>query len=211
MPVEPSVLGGFLITAGAIVVSPGPDTFLILRHTLSSGQRAGLAAVLGVQLGLIVHTVLAALGVSLIIASSPALFAAVAIIGAAYLAYIGVQGWRGGGAVALGGAAAAVTPFKALRDAVLTNLLNPKVIVLFLALFPNFIRPERGDVGIQLAALAAALIVLNTLWQAPMTWAAKAARRWLEHPRHRRWINRLTGGILILFAALMLVEHGLRW
>lgn len=211
MPVEPAMLGAFLLTAGAIVVSPGPDTFLILRCTLSSGQRTGLAAVAGVQLGLVVHTLLAALGISVVIASSPTLFTLVALAGALYLVWIGVQGWHGGGAVALGGGDAVIAPASALRDALLTNLLNPKVIVLYLALFPNFIEPQRGDVPTQLAVLSAALIAINLLWQAPMTWTAHAARGWLERPGVRLWINRTTGGILILFAALMLAEHVLRW
>ena len=96
MPVEAATLGAFVIAVAAIVVSPGPDTMVILRYALASGRRAGFAAVAGVQLGLMVHTVLAVLGVSLIIASSPVLFKLVAVAGAAYLAWLGVQGFRGG-------------------------------------------------------------------------------------------------------------------
>ena len=71
MPVDLTTLAGFIAASLAIVLSPGPDTLLILRYTLASGQRVGLATVAGVQLGLLGHTLLAALGVSLIIATSP--------------------------------------------------------------------------------------------------------------------------------------------
>jgi threonine/homoserine/homoserine lactone efflux protein len=97
IPVDPVTLGAFVLTVLAVVVSPGPDTVLILRYSLSSGHRVGLATVLGVQLGLLVHTALAVAGISLIIASSPLLFKAVALLGAAYLVWLGLQGLIGGG------------------------------------------------------------------------------------------------------------------
>ena len=99
MPVDPALFGAFIITASALVASPGPDTVLIIRYALSSGHRVGLAAVLGVQLGLLVHTALAVAGISVIIASSPVLFKGISLIGAGYLAWLGVQGFRGGGAI----------------------------------------------------------------------------------------------------------------
>ena len=86
MPVDLATLGAFAITAGAIAVSPGPDTMLILRYALTSGQTAGLAAVAGVQIGLVVHTALAAAGLSALIASSPALFRGLAVAGLPRLA-----------------------------------------------------------------------------------------------------------------------------
>ena len=76
-------------------MSPGPDTIVILRHALVSGRGAGFAAVAGVQVGMAVHTVLAVAGISVVVATSPTLFKAVAVIGAAYLAWLGVQGFRG--------------------------------------------------------------------------------------------------------------------
>ena len=191
----------------AIVVSPGPDTMLILRYALTSGQKAGFAAVAGVQLGLMVHTVLAVLGVSLIIASSPVLFKGVAIAGAGYLAWLGIQGFRESGTIRLDGSRRPVTAARACRDAVITNVLNPKVILLFLALLPNFVDTGRGDVPAQLITLAAVLIVINVMWQAPLAWAAQVIRGWLTKPAVQRAVSRLTGTILLLFAGLMLYEH----
>jgi len=207
VPVEPATLGAYAVAVLAIVVSPGPDTMLILRYALTSGQRAGFAAVAGVQFGLMIHTVLAILGISLLVASSPLLFKAVAIAGAAYLAWLGIQGFREAGTIRLDGSKRPVGAARACRDAVITNVLNPKVILLFLALLPNFVDTGRGDVPAQLITLAAVLIVINVMWQAPLAWAAQIIRSWLVKPAVQRAVSRLTGAILLLFASLMLYEH----
>lgn len=207
MPVEPATLGAFAVAATALVVSPGPDTLIILRHAMGSGRDAGLAAVAGVQIGLIVHTALAVAGLSLVIAASPVLFKGVAVAGAAYLGWLGVETMRSGGAIGGAGETVAVGRLRACREAILCNLLNPKVILLYIALLPNFIDSRSGPVPLQLVTLAATLIVINILWQAPMAWTADAVRRWLERPPVRLALTRATGAVLILFALLMLTEH----
>ncbi len=206
MPVEPATLAAFALTAAAIVVSPGPDTFLILRSALT-GRAAGYAAVLGVQLGLLVHTAFAIFGLSLLIAHSPVLFNAVAVGGAVYLAYLGIQGLRATGALAIDGGPAVTKPLRALRDAMLTNLLNPKVLVLFLALYPNFVASTRGQVPAQLLTLSATLIAINVAWQAPLAWGAHKLRRWLLRPKITGAIARTASAVLIAFAVLLLYDH----
>jgi len=208
-PTDPTVLAGFITTAVAIIISPGPDTIIILRHAINGGRGDGLAAVSGVQMGLVVHTALAVAGISLIVASSPVLFKGIAVIGAAYLAWIGTQSLRGGGGLRFdaAGNTTGAGPGRALREAALCNLLNPKVILLFLALFPNFVDYGRGDVGRQLIGLSVILIVINVIWQAPMALAADALRRWLANPAVRQNVNRASGAILIVMAALMLAQH----
>lgn len=208
LPVDLAILGAYTLAAAAIVISPGPDTMLILRYTLTSGQRVGLATVAGVQLGLVVHTLAAVLGLSLLIVSMPALFRAIALAGAAYLGWLGIQSFRAG-VLAMSDEGGRVGAAKAARDAMICNILNPKVIVLFLALMPGFLRPERGDVPAQLATLAAVLILVNVVWQVGLTAAAEAARRWLADARVQRAVSWVTGLILLAFAVLMVVEHGL--
>ncbi len=208
MPVEPQVLGAFVLAVAALVLSPGPDTVLILRYTVAGGRRAGLATVAGVQLGLLAHTAAAAAGLSLLVHASPGLFRLVAVAGAAYLGWLGVQSFRAG-VLRLDGPAGSVPPAKALRDAMLTNILNPKVIVLFLALMPGFVRVERGAVPAQLAVLGMTLIAVNVVWQAGLALGADGARRWLSGPRVQRAVAWGTGAVLIAFAAAMLVEHAL--
>jgi threonine/homoserine/homoserine lactone efflux protein len=205
MPIELSVLSAFLVAAAAIVLSPGPDTIIIIRYTMSSGKRIGVATVAGVQLGLVFHTVLAIFGITVIIASSAMLFKGVAIAGAVYLAWLGVQGFLPSSSTfGFSGTAATVSGHKAWRDAFVSNALNPKVIVLYLALMPNFLDLERGNTGAQLAVLGAALIVINIIWQSGLVIAADRARDWLDTPNVQKWISWSTGGILICFAGIML-------
>ena len=207
LPVEFPVLGAFVVAVTAIVMSPGPDTMVILRHALTSGRKSGLAAVAGVQLGLMVYTALAVAGISLIIASSPVLFKSVALAGAAYLAWLGVESLRDPGDVAMAEERSAAGWARACRDGALSNLLNPKVIMLYLALFPNFVEMGRGDVTAQLITLAVVLIAINVLWQAPIAWAAETVRRWLGLAAVRRALSRLSGTVLLAFAVFMIYEH----
>lgn len=207
MPVDLPVLAAFALAAAAVVISPGPDTLLILRAGLAGGRRDAFAAVAGVQAGLIVHTALAALGVSAVIAAWPAALKAVAIAGALYLGWLGAKALRGAASTAPANDRRRAGAMSAFRDAVATNLLNPKVILLFLALFPNFIDPGRGAVGRQLATLAATLIAINLAWQGPMAWAAARFARRLAEPRTARRLSAATGGAFLGFAVLLLVSH----
>lgn len=206
LAVEPATLAAFAVPAAAAVLTPGPDTVLILRYSLGSGRRIGLVSVAGVQAGLAVHTLLAAAGISAAVAASPVMFRAVSLAGAAYIAWLGWQGLRGVGALDIAGRAG-VGAAKGFRDAMLCNLLNPKVILLFLALFPQFVEPGRGGVPAQLVTLAAALLIINTLWQAPLAWGADAARRWLGRPAVRLAVSRGTGGVFLALAVLLFLEH----
>lgn len=207
IPIDPTLLGGFIVAAVAIIVSPGPDTIVILRHALTGGRGTGLAAVSGVQLGLLVHTALAVVGISLLVASSPVLFRGLTVIGAVYLAWLGIQSLRGVGGLEVETGPAPAGAARACREAALCNILNPKVILWFLALLPNFVNPEAGDVTAQLIALSALLIALNILWQAPMALAADGVRRWLGRPETMHAVNRVSGVILLGMAALMLGQH----
>lgn len=206
MLIDPATLLAFVLTAGAIVLSPGPDTVLILRYALNSGRNVGFATVLGVQIGLIGHTLLAVFGISVIIASSPVLFKIVAALGATYLAWIGIQGFRGT-TLKFDNQGPQISWKKAMIDAMICNLLNPKVIILFLALLPNFVTPEKGQVPLQLIILALVLVIINVLWQAPLAWAADAVKAWLSRPRVQKTVNAATGAFLLFFSAMMLWEH----
>jgi len=207
-PVDFATYTAFLLTASAIVLTPGPDTLIILRYSLSSGRNVGLATVMGVQFGLVGHTLLAIFGISVLIASTPILFKAVALAGAAYIAWMGIQGFREHGLLHVGATGKPpVSGRKAFRDAVFCNLLNPKVILLFLALFPNFVDNSRDDVPLQLIALSVGLITINVIWQAPLAFIAEAVRRWLKNERTYKLITHSTGVLLIAVAVLMVYEN----
>ena len=205
---EPSTLLAFGLTAAVIVMSPGPDTVVIVRHALSAGRSEGLAAVLGVQLGLIIHTSLAALGISALIAASPALFRTLSLAGALYLAWLGVRLLT-----AQGPAWIRTTPptgaWRAGREALLTNLLNPKVLVLFLALYPNFIviDPGRPPIVMQIVCLSLVLIGINSVWQVGLVWSADRARLWFGRPGVSRLTQLCAGTAFTAFALILAIEH----
>ncbi|MBM3510523.1 MAG: LysE family translocator [Alphaproteobacteria bacterium] len=207
LPVDWPTLGAYAIAAFVIVISPGPDTLLILRYTLAGGRRVGIATVTGVQLGIVVHTAAAVVGLSILIVSLPLVFKGIAVVGALYLAYLGVQSFRAS-IFAVGAAGPVrIDPAKGVRDALITNVLNPKVILLFIALMPQFVRPERGSVPWQLVTLGATLFVINVAWQAILVAAAETARLWLDRPSVQRALSWGTGAILFGFAALLIVDY----
>jgi homoserine/homoserine lactone efflux protein len=208
---DPATLLAYLLTAGAIVVSPGPDTTLIVRHTLTSGLPAGLGTVAGTTLGLAGHTLATVLGLSLIIATSKTALAVIAMVGASYLAWLGWQAFRSG-VISFGDVTASVgTPYvsarRALQDGLISNLFNPKIILLFLSLMPQFLEPESGSVPKQLAIMGAIYIAMSLAWQVPLALLAGRVRGWLARPSVQRGINWSTGAILLGFAVLMLYDH----
>ena len=208
MPVDQTTLVAFIVAILALVMSVGPDTLLIIRYTMSSGSRTGTATVIGVQLGLFTHTALAALGISLVIASSTIAFKSIAIVGAVYLFWLSIKGLRSGlinVEVMAGGRE--VSPFVGMRDALLTNLFNPKVIVLFLALMPNFVDPARGQIWLQLVTLGIALLAVNVVWQMGIMLAADRARVWLGRPAVQRAVSWSTSAVLFVFAGGLLIDH----
>src|SRR6478735_4543489 len=131
----------FIATAIILVITPGQDTFFILGRSLSGGRSAGIAAALGITAGSVLHTFAAALGLSALLATSPYAFMAVKFAGAAYLVYIGVRALLSRAQ----GLPGADTPdngagnWPAFRQGIVSNLLNPKVALFFLALMPQFI------------------------------------------------------------------------
>ena len=159
---EPSTLALFALAAAVLVAVPGPNLVYILTRSLSEGRRAGLASVLGVETGTVLHVLAAALGLSALVASSAVLLDVVRYAGAAYLVYLGVRALRGRAA-----AAAAPSPgtasgsaARAYRQGVVVQVLNPKVGLFFLALMPQFVDPRVGPVAVQVVVLG---LVLGTI------------------------------------------------
>ena len=126
--------GGFVASAAALCLTPGIDTVYILTRTVSGGRREGLASAFGINAGLVVHTILVAAGLSLLLAASPVAFNVIKVAGAAYLAVMGVRSiLSGGSSFSVGervGEPAAGSNLRVFAQGVLTNVLNPKIILL---------------------------------------------------------------------------------
>ena len=197
---DPQVLA-FALVAALMTISPGADTFLVVRNALRGGRRDGFMTVLGITSGLYFHALLSALGVSAVLAHSATAFFVLKVAGAAYLAWLGVQSLRAGlGRVPSappGEVAAAQVPrLRSFREGLLTNLLNPKVIVFYLALLPQFMGP--GDPVLAKSLLLAAIhCVEGILWLGFVAWAVDRSRRFFLKPALRRFLDALCGTVLI--------------
>ena len=164
--IEPHTYSLFLLTALVLVLSPGPDTILILSRTVSNGTAAGLATLLGTQTGNVIHALLAGMGVSSLILLYPYAFDLLKYAGAAYLVYLAVMAWRSPEMLALDDLHQEMKSSfaKYFYQGLTNNLVNPKMIPFFIALFPQFVYPESGSVAVQSLMLGATLAGMALLW-----------------------------------------------
>jgi threonine/homoserine/homoserine lactone efflux protein len=190
----------FLGAAVLLSLSPGPDLAFILGHTARGGTRAGTAAMLGIWAGALCHAVLAAAGLSAVVAASATAFAAVKWVGVAYLLWLGVQALRSGGAAAYAAPAAASAGgfWPVFRQGVLVDLLNPKVAIFFLAFLPQFVVPGAGPVWLQLLAHGVLLLAVGAAIEPPLVLlGGRLTRRLRASGRLALWLDRALGATLI--------------
>jgi RhtB (resistance to homoserine/threonine) family protein len=207
---DPQILA-FLLVAALLTVAPGPDTFLVVRNALRGGKRDGWLTALGISSGVYFHALLSAVGVSAVLAHSSAAFFILKVAGAGYLAWLGFQSLRAAvvptaPAVADPVATASVSAARSFREGLLTNLLNPKVIVFYLALLPQFIAP--GDPVIPKSLLLAAIhCTLGVAWFFFIAWGVDRSRQFFLRPRLRRFMDGLCGTVLFGFGLRLALEQ----
>ncbi|MCD4503998.1 LysE family translocator [Chromobacterium piscinae] len=194
-------LAAFLAAAMLIAVTPGPDNLMVLSQGISRGRRQGMAFGLGCALGCLNHTLLAALGVSALIAASPLAFAALKIAGGAYLVYLGWGAIRSSGA-SFDADAQASGPQGSLaatfRRGLIANAINPKVVLFFLAFLPQFINPAQGPVGLQTAILGALFTLQGALIFGALGYFSGHVGQWLAKSRKAsQWLDRIAGAVFI--------------
>jgi threonine/homoserine/homoserine lactone efflux protein len=190
----------FIATAIVLIITPGQDTFFILGRSLAGGRAAGIAAALGVSAGTVVHTILAALGLSALLATSPYAFMAVKLAGAAYLLYIGIKALltRSAPAPTADTARDGDGRWPAFRQGIITNLLNPKVALFFLALMPQFIGAGSTSKVAAFLALGFTFVALGSVWCCILAiGAAKLRGAFLRRPSIATWLNRVAGAMFI--------------
>jgi threonine/homoserine/homoserine lactone efflux protein len=203
------VLAAFTIAALILIITPGPDMTLFLSRALTQGRAAGMAAMLGATAGIIVHTALAAFGLSALLAASPNAFLAVKIAGAFYLVWLAVQAIRNGSALTLEKTRAVRQPLlKTWLAGVGINLLNPKIVLFFVTFLPQFISVGDPAAAGKLAFLGVYFIILSVPLTGLMILAAdrfSAALR--ANPRVTRFIDWLFAGIFGAFAVRILTTR----
>ncbi len=180
-----------------VVCTPGPDFAVVLRHALA-GPRRGTRAAAGIVTGLAAHTAAVALGLSAVLAARPDVLTAIRFAGAAYLAWLGLQALRGALRPVPASVRAARSPYPFV-DGLASNLLNPKALLFFLGLIPQFVVPG-PTVTAQLLLLAGTTVVAAVLWWAVVILAAARGRAVLDRSRVRRAVDAVTGGALLAVA-----------
>lgn len=206
----------FIPAVVVITLLPGPDFAITVRTTLVHGRRAGILCLLGVNLGVAVHTTAAILGISALIVGSQELFNILKWAGAVYLFWLGIGAIRESFQKRLDVPNAAEkmvaveetrkTGLAAFRSGLFCNLLNPKVVVFDLTFFPQFIDPKLPAAP-QLALLGLTWSILGILWLTTLVLLMERIRPVFERPSFRRWLNRTTGAVLILFGMKLAFER----
>jgi threonine/homoserine/homoserine lactone efflux protein len=188
------VLSGILLN-----LTPGQDTLYIVGRSVSQGRRAGLLSVLGISSGSVIHTLAAAFGLSAILATSARAFVVVKLVGAAYLAYLGMRMLLERPTSV--GTAAEFMPegdWAVYRAGLLTNVLNPKVALFFLAFLPQFVAPTADSRVLSFLFLGGVFIFNGTLWCLVLVWGASAmARRLRGRSSSGVLLKRATGAIFV--------------
>ncbi|MFB4313195.1 LysE family translocator [Actinomadura sp. 21ATH] len=195
----------FLLTAATLIAIPGPNHLYITARGMAEGRRAGIASALGVETGTLVHVAAAAAGLSAVVAASAAAFSTLRYAGAAYLVYLAIRTLRSRGGEDGDGTAPAPRPLRRVYlDGLLINLLNPKVILLFLAFLPQFVDQSAGAVPAQIVALglAAALIGLVSDLLYAVAAGAIGARLRRQGGRFRRAGRYATGAVYLGLGAV---------
>lgn len=188
------------MTAFALIAAPGPSVLFVISRSLMLGRRAGLATVFGNAAGVYVQVLAVAFGVGAIVQESMAVFTAIKLVGAAYLVYLGVQAIRHRRSLteALGASIKAHSTRRVLRDAFVVGIANPKAIVFFAAILPQFVDRSAGHVPVQLLLLGAVFFAIALISDSAWALAASGARSWLGRSPRRAELIGGAGGLVMI-------------
>jgi RhtB (resistance to homoserine/threonine) family protein len=197
---------GLFLAAGVLLnLTPGPDTVYIVGRSIAQGREAGVASALGICVGSIFHTCAAALGLSAILATSSVAFVAIKLLGGAYLIFLGIKLLLDRRELSLPSNFRRRTTTAAFRQGFLTNVLNPKVALFFLAFLPQFIDPASSAKLLAFLMLGLTFVTTGTIWCLLLAWFASGfSERLRANPTITAWLNRAVGSLFV-FLGLRLV------
>jgi threonine/homoserine/homoserine lactone efflux protein len=192
----------FIVSGWLLNVTPGPDMLYIIGRSTAQGLRAGIVAALGVGAGIFVHIAATALGLSAILAASAEAFTLIKLIGAAYLVYVGISLLRSSSTPFDSVAATRLAPARlrsVFMQGFLTNVLNPKVALFFLAFLPQFVESDAANKPSAFLFLGLLFNVNGTLWNVFVAWsAARLSAGFRQRADALKWFNRCVGGIFVV-------------
>ena len=203
----------FIAAALLLAITPGPGIFYVAARALAGGRGEGIASSLGTGLGGIAHVLAGCVGVSALVLASADLFTALKLVGAAYLAWLGLRtilAARKDALAAMAGQAGAppVGPYRAFREGVMVEALNPKTAAFFLAFLPQFVDPAAGSVALQFAVLGVVSVALNTLADVAVAYAAGGVRAGMaRRPGLVRRLREASGAAMIALGLGLLLAR----
>jgi threonine/homoserine/homoserine lactone efflux protein len=202
----------FVLVATPIILIPGPSVLFVIGRSLSLGKTGGLLSVVGNALGALVAVLAVAFGVGIVIAQSAVVFTVVKVAGAAYLIYLGVQAirHRRANADAATAPVRATPPWRILVHGFLVGVSNPKTIVFFVAVLPQFVDYDAGGIPLQLLTLGSLFVAIALVTDSAWALVAGTARDWFARSPRRIATLGATGGVMMvgLGAASLFVGHG---
>ena len=183
----------------ALSITPGPDMLLIASRSASQGKAAGFASLAGIQLGTYCHALAAALGLSQLFVTFPVAYDVVRYIGAAYLLYLAFKTFRSTGtALSASASMPRYSRLRIMQQGLLTNVLNPKMALFVLALFPQFIDPQAGSIVVQMLLLATVLNLVGLIANgAVIITASRIGQRVGSSQRAARWMQKVLGTVFL--------------
>jgi threonine/homoserine/homoserine lactone efflux protein len=205
-----SHLLAFALIAFALIIVPGPNVLFIISRSLMLGRTAGVGTALGGQIGVYVQVAAVAFGVGAVVERSVAVFAVLKLAGAAYLVWLGIQALRHRRslATALGTATEPKTIRRIIRDGFFVGLTNPKAIVFFVAVLPQFVDRSAGHVPVQMLLLGAIFMAIAVVCDSTWALVAGTARTWLARSPRRMEIIGGTGGLVMIGIGASLAVSG---
>lgn len=209
---------GFTMAAILLNITPGSDTMYIITRSVSQGQKAGFYSVLGITSGALIHTLLAALGLSVLLANSPIAFMIVKYIGASYLCYLGFKMLTSKQALSITNSLqdhknlATTKPFnhwQIYKQGILTNTFNPKVALFFVAFFPQFIEPSYAHSMLSFLVLGLTFATTGLIWCSCLALlASKFSENLRKNPVIESVLNKISGVVFMGLGVKLLTDKG---
>ena len=207
---DTTTLLAYSLASILLFITPGPDMSLWLSRTVVSGRKAGWAAMAGTNLGCVVHTLLAAFGVSALIAASATAFMVLKVVGAAYLLWLAYDAIRNGSSLNVKSEGmASASALSSFLLGITVNLTNPKVVLFFITFLPQFVSATDPHVTGKLLFLGFYFVLLNTTLAALLIWGAEKFVDWLKaRPRILRSVDYSFAGVFAFFALKIVLTQG---
>jgi threonine/homoserine/homoserine lactone efflux protein len=206
--IEFGQIAAYVAVVAVLFIIPGPAVLLTLARSISGGTRVGVATGAGIAVGDAMHTLAAVIGLSAILMTSALAFEIMKYLGAAYLIYLGVVAILERSSALDLPQVRQLTPRAAFRQAILTEVLNPKTALFFLSFLPQFVDPARGAVWLQLLLLGAIFVAMSIAYTSMLAYAAGTVAGFIKrHSAIGRWQGKVVGSIYIALGVQLALQE----